>query len=51
MAFLVEVGCFMGVSEDHSATFIRVDVNMIIRHAHFTHLEPEDGDACFSEMT
>jgi hypothetical protein len=41
------MGCFIGVSEEHSASFIRVDVNMVIRHSHLTHLEPEDGDDMF----
>jgi len=47
MAFLVEVDCFMGISEEYSASFIRVDVNMILRHSHLTYLEPEDGDDMF----
>ena len=37
----------MGVSEDHSASFIGVDVNMIIRHSRLTHLQLEDGDDVF----
>ena len=50
MAFLVEVGCFMGVSEDHLASLIRVDVNMIIRHSTLLTSNQKMETTCFSEM-